>query len=95
MLSAEPLGVVTETGPVLAPAGTVAVICVSESTLNVVAATPLNFTAVAPVNPVPTIFTEAPTAPDDGASDVIPSVVTSRLHPPSIPPKLWMCEASS
>jgi hypothetical protein len=45
---AVPPGVVTDTGPVVAPVGTVAVMEVDEVALNVVAATPLNFTAVTP-----------------------------------------------
>ena len=44
-----PLGVVTLIGPVEAPAGTVAVMWMAESTVNVVALTPLKRTAVAPV----------------------------------------------
>ena len=52
-----PAGVVTATGPVVAPAGTVAVIWVSEVTVNV-AVVPLNFTAVAPVKPLPVMVTE-------------------------------------
>jgi hypothetical protein len=43
-----PCGVVIETGPLVAPAGTTAVNCVSEPGVNV-AATPLNETEVAPV----------------------------------------------
>jgi hypothetical protein len=65
-----PLGVVTEIGPVVAASGTVAVICVSESTLNV-AETSLNFTAVAPVNALPVIVTLVPTGPLVGENDVI------------------------
>jgi len=42
---AVPLGVVTAIGPVVAPGGTVAVICVTEFTVNV-AVTLLNVTAV-------------------------------------------------
>jgi len=62
-----PLGVVTEIFPVVAPEGTVTVILVEEFTVNVAAATPLNFTAVAPVNDVPVIVTEVPTGPFFGA----------------------------
>jgi hypothetical protein len=57
-----PLAVVTLIVPVVAPLGTVAVICVSEFTVKV-AAVPLNFTAVAPVNAVPVSVTLAPTPP--------------------------------
>src|SRR2546427_1297722 len=61
-LVAVPPGVVTLIVPVVAPVGTVAVICVAELTVNV-AVVPLNFTAVAPVNAVPVIVTLAPIAP--------------------------------
>jgi hypothetical protein len=39
--------------PVVAPAGTVAVICVFESTVKDVALAALNITAVAPKKPIP------------------------------------------
>jgi hypothetical protein len=58
-----PPGVVTLIFPVVAPEGTVAVICVSVLTVNVVAAVLLNVTAVAPVKLVPVITTEVPTGP--------------------------------
>jgi hypothetical protein len=51
---------------VVAPEGTVAVIWTSEPTVNVVAAVPLNATAVAPVKPLPLIVTLVPTGPDPG-----------------------------
>jgi len=62
---AVPPGVVTEIGPVAAPAGTVAVIWVALITENV-AALPLNATAVAPVRFVPLIVTAVPIGPDVG-----------------------------
>jgi hypothetical protein len=62
---------VTLTGPVVAVAGTVAVICVAEFTVNVVAFTLLNETTVAPVKFVPVIVTDVPTDPQVGANDVI------------------------
>ena len=65
-----PPAVVTLIVPEVAPAGTVAVICVAELTVNV-AVVPLNFTAVAPVNAVPVIVTLAPTAPLLGEKLVI------------------------
>src|SRR5438874_1418434 len=52
-----PDGVVTEIGPVVAPGGTVAVIWLSEFTVNPAAA-PLNVTEVAPVKALPLIVTE-------------------------------------
>jgi hypothetical protein len=57
-----PVGVVTVTLTVPVPAGDTAVICVFESTVNEVAAVPPNATAVAPLNPVPVIFTDVPPA---------------------------------
>ncbi len=82
VLVAVPPGVVTAMGPVVAAVGTVAVICVFELTVNVVAVVPLNFTAVAPVKPVPVITTEVPTGPLVGLNDVIVGIgdaVTSKL----------------
>ena len=57
-----PPGVVTTTGPVLAPGGTLVVIWVAEFTVNV-AAVPLKLTAVAPVRLVPVMTTVVPTVP--------------------------------
>ena len=57
-----PLGAVTLTGPVLAPTGTVAVICVSEFTVKT-AFTPLKLTTLVPVKPLPVIVTAAPGRP--------------------------------
>ncbi|HEV8488778.1 MAG TPA: hypothetical protein VGQ58_03205, partial [Candidatus Limnocylindrales bacterium] len=61
-----PPGVVTLIGPVLAPAGTVAL---SEpyTTLPKEALTPLNLTAVAPVKAEPLMVTLVPTGPPVGA----------------------------
>jgi hypothetical protein len=58
--------VVTEIVPVVAPVGTVAVICVELLTVKDVAEVPLNFVAVAPVKFVPVIVTEVPTTPEGG-----------------------------
>jgi hypothetical protein len=63
-----PAGVVTAIGPVVAPAGTVAVIWVSEFTVNV-ADVPLNFTAVAPVKPEPVMVTDVPDEPEVGVNE--------------------------
>src|SRR2546426_12754938 len=57
-----PPGVVTRSGPVVAPVGTVARIAVSEVTVKL-ALTPLNVTAVAPVKFVPLSVTLLPTGP--------------------------------
>jgi hypothetical protein len=52
-----PPAVVIVTFPVLAPAGTVAVICVPEFTVKVVVFTPPKVTLLVPVSPVPVIVT--------------------------------------
>jgi hypothetical protein len=69
-LLAVPPDVVTLSGPVVAPAGTVAWIAVAEVTVKV-AAVPLNATDVVPVKFVPPIVTVAPTAPLVGLKLVI------------------------
>jgi hypothetical protein len=67
-----PPTVVTVTSTVPAPAGDVAVIDVAEFTVKLVALLVPNFTAVAPVNPVPVIATDVlPTAgPEVGEIEV-------------------------
>ena len=65
-----PAGVVTVTLPLVAPAGTVVRMAVSEFTVKV-AAVPLNFTAVAPVKAVPVSITAVPTRPLVGFRDVM------------------------
>ncbi len=52
-----PPAVVTVIFPVVAPVGTMAVICVPESTVNVVALALPKITLLAPVNPLPVIVT--------------------------------------
>ena len=64
-----PPGVVTEIVPLLAPAGTVAVIWVALSTVKAEAAVPWKDTAVAPVKFVPVRTTEVPTGPEAGAKE--------------------------
>ena len=66
---AVPPGVVTVTGPEVAPDGTVAFIEVADKTVNVVVV-PSNFTAVAPVRFVPVIVTLSPVRPDVSDSNV-------------------------
>ena len=61
-----PAALVTLMGPVVAPAGTVTVICVDEFKVKLDADTPLNFTEVAPVKFVPVIMTLFPTPVDVG-----------------------------
>src|SRR5881396_3315149 len=71
-LVAVPPGASTEIGPVVAPEGTVAVICASPSTVKLPATlVPLNRTSVAPVKPDPVIVTEVPTGPELGENPVM------------------------
>jgi hypothetical protein len=72
VLSSDPSGVVTLTFPVVAPAGTFAVIELFEFTVKVVWSAPPNSTSVAPVKWFPEISTEVPTGPHAG---VKPSIV--------------------
>ena len=62
---AVPPGVVTAIGPLVAPAGTVAAICVSVFTVNL-ALTPLKVTLLAPGKFAPVRVTVAPTPADVG-----------------------------
>jgi len=83
LLVAVPAGVVTLSGPVVAPAGTVAWIVVSEVTVKV-ALTLLKATAVAPVKFVPLIVTLVPTGPLLGVKPVIVGLVVAPAgSPPS------------
>jgi hypothetical protein len=69
-LTAGPPGAVTVIVPVVAPAGTVAVIFVLEVTVKVVAEVPLKLTAVLPVRFVPLMVTTVPTGPLAGENEV-------------------------
>jgi hypothetical protein len=66
-----PFGVMIEIGPSEAPAGTLAVNWVALSTVSVVAETPLNFTSVVPVKPVPVTVTRVPTGPEAGLNPLM------------------------
>src|SRR3989442_2339936 len=70
LLVAVPAGAVTLSGPVVAPAGTVAWIAVAEVTVKL-ALTPLKATAVAPVKVQPSVVTLVPHDPLGGANVVI------------------------
>ena len=69
-LVAVPPAVTTESLPLVAVSGTVAVIWWSESMLGLVAATPLNLTALTSVKPEPVMVTLAPAAPLPGLKEV-------------------------
>lgn len=70
----DPAGAITVTMPVPAPAGTMAVICVLESTLNSLDGVPSNSTPVAPLNPRPEITTAEPGGPEAGVTPVTDKV---------------------
>ena len=70
-LVAVPADVVTLSGPVVAPAGTVAWITVVDVTVKVVALVPLKLTAVTLVKFVPLMVMLAPASPLVGAKPVI------------------------
>src|SRR5207302_2438669 len=94
-LDVVPPGVVTEIGPLVPAAGTVAVTCVSERTLND-AAVPLNTTDVAPVNPEPLIVTLAPTGPLAGVKLLIAGAATTlEPQPGSVNDPIRVSQASS
>src|SRR5438094_701983 len=78
-LLAVPPGVVTLIGPLVAPAGTVAVIAVAELTVKL-ALTLLNSTAVAPLKLVPLIVTLVPTGPLLGVKlEIVGGLMTVKL----------------
>ena len=88
-----PLLVVTLTRPEVALPGTVTVIWMALSTVKVVAEVPLNFTALAPVKPVPLITTLAPVKPAVGVKLVtVGAAATVKLvalvaWPPGVSPR--------
>src|SRR5205814_10567765 len=78
-LLAVPPGVVTLIGPLVAPAGTVAVIAVAELTVKL-ALVPLNSTAEAPVKLVPLMVTLVPTGPLPGVKlEIVGGLMTVKL----------------
>ena len=84
-LVAVPLGVVTVIVPLVAPAGTVVLIEVSDLTTKV-AETPLNLTDVAPVRWSPPIPTLAPAAPLPGVKPPISGMVPVTVKLPELDP---------
>jgi hypothetical protein len=75
---AVPTGFTTVIGPVVAPAGTVVEICVSDTTVNT-AFNPLNRTAVTPLKFVPVIVTTDPAGPIVGENEEITGKPTMKL----------------
>jgi hypothetical protein len=88
-LVAVPAAFCTLTKPVVAPTGTVARICVPESTVNVTAETPLNRTLLAPRKFVPVIVTTVLIGPLAGVNELMlgaPTIVKSvALNPVPLP----------
>ena len=82
VLVAVPTAVVTAIGPVVAPAGTAAVICVADTTVKVGWFVPLKVTAVAPVRFVPLMVTLVPTGPLVGLKPVT-------VGAPATPSRSW------
>lgn len=79
-LVAVPAAVVTVILPLVAVAGTLAVIDVSSTTLKLAAVTPLNFTASAPVNCVPVTVIVSPATPLVGLNELMAgAVITVKL----------------
>src|SRR5438270_13534363 len=75
-----PAAFVTVIFPLVAPVGTVALICVSEFTVNVVAAVPSKLTPVDPVNPVPVRIGSASCREIVGVNEVmVGTTVTVKL----------------
>ena|SRR5438445_30300 len=74
-----PVGVVTVTNPVVAPAGTVVIRKVFDRIVNV-AGVPLNFTLLVPVNPPPKIPILTPTFPEVVTSFTKGTKATFRLY---------------
>jgi len=92
VLTVLPVGASTAIGPLVAPAGTVVVIEVSDATVNVGWLVPLNRTAVAApplLNPVPVMVTALGDTPQVGENDEIVAAdagraVTSTPTTPSV-----------
>ena len=73
-----PPGPVTVTDTMPVPAGAIAVICVSELTVNEVAGVPPKLTAVTPVRPDPVSVTVVPPAVDPWLGLMLLNVGTAR-----------------
>src|SRR5207244_1338855 len=70
VLMTEPAGVVTLMGPLMAAAGTVAVMRTAETTVKGIDTLPMR-TAVAPLNPAPLTVTTVPALPLFGVNEMI------------------------
>ena len=70
----------------MAPAGTVAVICLDVSTLRVVAAVPLKLTPAPEWKPLPVIVTDVPTAPESGLDELTAGRIWNCVALVAVPP---------
>ena len=86
-LVAVPWGVFTLILPVVAPPGTLVVICVLETTVKV-AAVPLKVTRVAPVKPKPEIVTGVPSDPLVGEKELILNTTVKLVELVAVPAEL-------
>src|SRR5438270_204054 len=73
--------VVTEVGPVVAPAGTTAVIWVALLIVNEAAGVPLNDTPLVPMKLVPVMVTLVPAPPLDGVKPVMVGALVVKHFP--------------
>src|SRR5438445_137737 len=71
VLVAVPACVVTDIGPLVAVTGTVALMEFRDVIVKEDASTPLNFTEVVPIKPLPLIYICVPGVPEVGVNDVI------------------------
>ena len=94
LLVAVPAAFVTVITPLVAPAGTMAVICVSLSTVYDDANVPLKATALAPMKPVPAMVTAVPVRPADGAKLVMEAAVAVK-HLPNAPALKIACTSDA
>lgn len=87
----------TLTGPVVAPSGTVALICVAETILQTLAATPLNCTPLTAERFVPLIKTLVPTGPLAGENEEMvgagSGATTATVTDVDVPTAPWLSVA--
>ena len=79
-----PVALVAEIVPVVAPDGTVAVICVAEFTVKL-AVVPWNVTRVTPVKLAPVIVTTVPVGPPAGVKLEMVGVLPTKKLPALVP----------
>src|SRR5436190_1541848 len=87
-LVAVPQAVITVSGPLTAPPGITATICLGDITDAAAASTPAKRTAATSPKPVPVIVTVDPADPDVGSKLVITGSTTKKLVAATIPAAL-------